>query len=83
MIWTIAYAWGRRVRHATLAGAYDVQVAESDLTAEQWVAAIETPARLITRASWWIDNRHTGPGDVAALIAAAQTTAAVVCENDA
>ena len=78
-----AVAWGRRVRHATLTSAYDALVAEAGMTDVHWVAAIEAPARLITRASWWIDNRDTEPADVAALAAAAQASSAVVCENDA
>jgi hypothetical protein len=78
-----AIAWGRRVRHATLAGAYDMLVAEAGISEEQWVAAIEEPARLTTGSSWWIDNRDTEPGDVAELLAAAQASSAVVCENDA
>ena len=78
-----AITWGRRVRHATLTGAYDALVAEADMSDAEWAAAIETPARLITRASWWIDNRDTEPGDVAELVAAAQASTAVVCENDA
>jgi hypothetical protein len=78
-----AAAWGRRVRHAVLAGAYATLVAEGDMSDEQWIAHIGVPARLITGASWWIDNRDTTPGDVAELIAAAQPTSAVACENDA
>lgn len=78
-----AIAWGRRVRHTTLTSAYDALVAEADMTDEQWAAAIEAPARLITRATWWIDNRDTAPGDIAELVAAAQTTSTVVCENGA
>jgi hypothetical protein len=50
---------------------------------EQWVAAIEAPARLITRARWWIDNRDADPADIAELVTAAQATSAVACENDA
>lgn len=53
------------------------------MSEDQWVAAIETPARFISRASWWIDNRDTEPGDLAELVAAAQATSAVVCESDA
>jgi hypothetical protein len=78
-----ATAWGRRVRHSVLTGAYDALVTEGDMSDEQWIAHIEAPARLITRASWWIDNRDTTPGDVAELVAAAQPTSAVACENDA
>lgn len=75
--------WGRRARYDTLTAAYDALVADASMSDEQWVAAIEAPARLITRASWWIDNRDAEPGDVTELVAAAQGTAAVVCENDA
>jgi len=75
--------WGRRARNATLGGAYDALVADGGMSDEQWVAAIGAPARLITRASWWIDNRDAEPNDVAELVAAAQGTAAVACENDA
>jgi hypothetical protein len=78
-----AAAWSRRVRHSVLTSAYDALVVEGDMSDEQWIAHIEAPARLITRASWWIDNRDTDPTDVAELVAAAQPTAAVPCENDA
>jgi hypothetical protein len=78
-----AAAWGRRVRHSILTSAYDALVVESDMSDEQWIAHIEASARLITCASWWIDNRDADPADVAELVAAAQPTSAAACENDA
>jgi len=78
-----AVARGRRVRHFALTSAFDALVVEGDMSDEQWIAHIEAPTRLITRASWWIDNRDAEPADVAELVAAAQPTSAVGCENDA
>jgi len=78
-----AAAWGRRGRHSVLTSAYAALVVEGDMSDEQWIAHIEAPARLITRASWWIDNRDTTPAAVAELLAAARPSSAVACENNA
>lgn len=77
-----AIEWGPRARYTTLAGAYDTLAAEHGMSDEQWVESIEAPARLITGASWWIDNRDCGAGDVTELVQAAHATSAVGCEND-
>jgi hypothetical protein len=37
----------------------------------QFDALIETPAKRITDAAWWIDNRDTNPADIQELLQAA------------
>jgi hypothetical protein len=39
------------------------------MTAEQFAAIIEAPARSVTCASWWIDRRDTDPADTEELMA--------------
>ncbi|MDA8280747.1 MAG: hypothetical protein M0Z63_10070 [Actinomycetota bacterium] len=68
-----AVCWARRVRHQLLVAAYDTL----GLTDGEFGAAVETPARQITSASWWIDQRDVDASDVAELVsdAAADATA--------
>jgi hypothetical protein len=73
--------WGHRSRHSILSGAYEALVMEASMTDEDWATCIEEPARRITRASWWIDNRNASPADTAELIQAATHTAASSTEN--
>jgi hypothetical protein len=77
-----ALDWGRRCRHEMLSGAYEALVVNGDMPEGQYIEVIERPARLIDRASWWIDNRGAEPEDVRELVEAAQSTSAVTTEND-
>lgn len=77
-----AVDWGRRCRHALLTAAYETLVQNGELPETAYVEQIETPARLIDRASWWIDNRDADPTDVAELVDAARGSDAVTSEND-
>ncbi|MCU4183874.1 hypothetical protein K6U06_05840 [Acidiferrimicrobium sp. IK] len=62
-----AVEWGRRVRYQLVLAAHDhafgIGVSDDDF-AEQ----VETPARKITAASWWIDQRDAAGEDVAELV---------------
>ena len=73
-----AVEWGRRVRYQLLAAAYETL----GLPDEQFAARIETPARHVTSASWWIDQRDAEPADVEELVDdAASTDVARANEN--
>ena len=73
-----AVEWGRRVRYQLLATAYEVL----GLSDEQFASRIETPARHVTSASWWIDQRDAEPADVEELVSdAASTDVARASEN--
>lgn len=61
---------GVRCRHQIMAAAYTALVLEGETDETEW-EAIEEAARFITRAGWWIDQRSSGPGDLAELLQAA------------
>ncbi|MGW1295920.1 hypothetical protein [Streptomyces sp. NPDC002533] len=65
-----AVAWGMRCRHQILAAAYTTLVLEGETDETEW-EAIEKASRFVTRAGWWIDQRSSGPGDLAELLQAA------------
>ncbi|MGK4585233.1 hypothetical protein [Kitasatospora sp. HPMI-4] len=65
-----AVAWGVRCRHQILAAAYTALVLEGAMDETAW-EQIETAARTITRAGWWIDQRASDPDDLAELLDAA------------
>ena len=71
-----AVAWAGRVRHQLLTAAYE-QAADRGMGEETFAATVEAPARTITSASWWIDQRDTDPADVAELVADAAANPAV------
>jgi hypothetical protein len=73
--------WGHRSRHNVLSAAYEELVMNGSMSDEDWEKIIEEPARRISGASWWIDNRDASPGDVAELIDASAQTSAVPSEN--
>jgi hypothetical protein len=77
-----AVDWARRCRHALLTATFETLVQNGDLPEDIYVEQIEAPARLIDRASWWIDNRDADPSDVAELVDAARGSDAVTSEND-
>jgi hypothetical protein len=75
-------AWGQTCRHIVMSGAYSHHVLAGEMTEEDWAVRFEAAARTVTAASWWIDNRDSGPADVAELLAAANSgPAADVLEN--
>ena len=52
------------------------------MTETDYTAAILEPARLVGRAGWWIDNRHTDIGDLVEILAdSGQAAEAVTNEN--
>jgi hypothetical protein len=57
------------VRYRLLRAAYRHRVQRGGMTAEQFAAIIEGPARSVTCASWWIDRRDTDPADTEELMA--------------
>jgi hypothetical protein len=63
--------WAARSRHCLLQAAYQAHVESGAMPEAQFDALIETPAKRITDASWWIDNRDTNPDDIQELLAAA------------
>ncbi|MFJ8442858.1 hypothetical protein [Kitasatospora griseola] len=63
-------SWGVRSRHQVLAAAYTALVVEGGMAEADW-EQIEDRARTITRASWWIDQRSSEPGDLEELLDAA------------
>jgi len=71
-----AVEWGRRVRYQLMSSAYDYAL-ESGLEESEFIDAVETPARRITRASWWIDQRDMDPADVPELVDSATSDPAV------
>jgi hypothetical protein len=62
---------GGRSRHCLLRAAYEAHVESGALPEAQFDAVIETPAKRITDAAWWIDNRDTDPDDIQELLEAA------------
>jgi len=74
-----AVDWARRVRHQLLLAVYD-NVGPTDAEFE---ARVLVPARRITSASWWLDQRDADSEDIAELVVdAASDPKAGVCEND-
>jgi len=70
-------SWGRRVRHELLAKVYEDFDDDNAYSAD-----IEDPARTVTKASWWIDQKDSDPADMAELLAdAASDPKAGVNEN--
>jgi len=59
-----AVEWGRRVRHQLLCGSHELAI-DAGRSEGEFASAVEDPARKVTAASWWIDQRDTNPADVA------------------
>jgi hypothetical protein len=77
-----AVEWGRRVRFQLMCSAY--QHAQNNGGADDdFAIETEVPARKVTSASWWIDQRDTDPADVSELVidAASDPTADTGSEN--
>jgi hypothetical protein len=60
-------AWGRQVRHQLMVAAheYALSIGVSD---EDFAEQVETPARKVTSAAWWIDQRGASAEDVSELV---------------
>jgi hypothetical protein len=63
--------WAARSRHCPLRAASQAHVESGSMPEAQFDALIETPAKRITDAAWWIDNRDTNPADIQELLDAA------------
>jgi hypothetical protein len=59
--------WGTRVRHQLMSSAHDLAT-ESGMSDDEFTDRFELPARTITSASWWIDQRDTDPSDMEELL---------------
>jgi hypothetical protein len=51
-----------------LSSAHDFHVANDTMSDEEYAARFEAPARTVTSASWWIDQRDTEPADLEELL---------------
>ena len=60
--------WTARVRYQLLAAAYDRHVTGQDMSEGDYETRFEAPARTVTSASWWIDQRDTDPADIEELL---------------
>jgi len=82
-----AVEWGRRVRFQLMCSAYqhapDNVTQDNGAAENDFVVGTEVPARKVTSASWWIDQRDTDPADVSELVAdaASDPTADTGTEN--
>ena len=63
-----AVEWGRRVRHKLMVAAHE-DAAGIGVSDDDFAEQVETAARRITSASWWIDQRDAAAEDVAELVA--------------
>ena len=61
--------WGARVRYQLLSSAHDHHVANGGMSEDEFADRFEVPARTVTSASWWIDQRDTDPADMEELLA--------------
>jgi hypothetical protein len=64
--------WAARARHCLLRAAYEAHVESGAMQEVEFDALIETPAKRITDAAGWIDNRDTNPDDIPELLEAAK-----------
>jgi hypothetical protein len=66
--------WARRVRRYLLTAGHDWWL-DAGRDEDDFASRIEAPARSITGAGWWIDQRESTPEDLAALVADGAETA--------
>jgi hypothetical protein len=59
--------WGTRVRHQLMSAAHE-HATECGISDGEFTDRFEVPARTITSASWWIDQRDTDPSDMEELL---------------
>lgn len=69
--------WASRIRHSLLTKAFEAF--ESDDAA--FAVTFEDPARAITAARWWIDQKDADPADLPELFEAAGSAGDGGCEN--
>ncbi|MGW4441935.1 hypothetical protein [Streptomyces sp. NPDC004682] len=65
-----ALAWGERSRHQLMTAAHTALVIEGTWEEGDWTE-LEDKARSITRAGWWLDQRHADGDDLVELLDAA------------
>ena len=68
-----AAPWGSRVRHQLLTASHAHFVTRGGMSEEELADRLEVPARTVTSASWWIDQRDTDPADMEELLADVST----------
>jgi hypothetical protein len=61
--------WGARVRYQLMSAARDYCVQGGGMSDEEFADRFEIPARGVTSASWWIDQRDMEPADLEELLA--------------
>jgi hypothetical protein len=77
-----AVGWGSRVRHQLVTEGHHYHVFDSDMSEFEFEDRFEAPARTVTSASWWIDQRDTDPADMEELLADVSADAkATTAEN--
>ena len=64
-----AVGWGSRVRHRLMTASHHHHVLDSEMSDDEFEDRFEAPARTVTSASWWIDQRTTDPADMEELLA--------------
>ena len=57
------------MRHQLLIAAHDLYVGDAGMSDDDFADRFEVPARTVTSASWWIDQRDTDPADMEELLA--------------
>lgn len=67
-----AVAWARRVRYELVVAGHD-HAGSVGVTDDDFALQVEQPARKITSASWWIDQKDTAGEDVAEVVPDAAT----------
>jgi hypothetical protein len=65
--------WGRALRYRLLRAAQQHHVVDGRMSAEDFTARFEAPARRVASATWWIDQRETDPSFTEQLLADAAT----------
>jgi hypothetical protein len=66
-------AWAGRVRHALMVAAFE-HAQGCGVRSDDFAKQVEAPARKITSASWWIDQRDASAEEVAELVIDAAST---------
>jgi hypothetical protein len=61
--------WGAHVRYQLLSAAHEHHVTDGAMSDDEYESRFEVPARTVTSASWWIDQRDTDPADLEELLA--------------
>jgi hypothetical protein len=61
--------WGARVRYQLLSATHEYLVSEGGISDDDFADRFEVPARSVSSASWWIDQRETEAADMEELLA--------------